>query len=279
ARVEKALRFIAEHQLDQPTLDEVAESMGLSPTHAQRIFTRWAGISPKKFLGFLTLEHAKALLADDASVLDAALDVGLSGPSRLHDLSLSIEGLTPGEAKSQGRDLTMAWGFHDTPFGEALFLASPRGLARLAFVVDGDRDRALDEARQRWPFSRFEERQDETATYVDRCFTQTAATAEPLPLLLQGSPFQIQVWRALLELQPGQVTSYGALARRIGKPGAARAVGTACARNRLGFIIPCHRVIREVGALGGYHWGLDRKRAILAWEQARNETSRQAASA
>ncbi len=268
ARVEKALRFIAENRIDQPRLEEVADAMGLSPTHAQRVFTRWAGISPKKFLGYLTLEHAKSLLAQDTSVLDAALDVGLSGPSRLHDLSLTIEGLTPGEYKAKGADLEMAWGFHDTPFGEALFVATSRGLARLAFVVDGDRRAALEEAQGQWPLSRFLERPEETRRYVGRCFGNANGSVAPMPLLLKGTAFQIQVWRALLGLKPGAVTSYGALARRIGRPGAARAVGSACGRNRLGYIIPCHRVIQEVGGLGGYHWGLERKQAMLALEHA-----------
>ncbi len=269
-RVEQALRFIAENRIDQPSLEVIAEAMGLSASHAQRIFTRWAGISPKKFLGYLTLEHAKASLKARGSVLDAALDAGLSGPSRLHDLCLTFEGMTPGEYKAKGAELTLSFGFHDTPFGEALALATLRGLCHLAFVIDGDRAQALDEAQQAWPLSPINENPKATAPLVAACFKPRSSTGEALTVIAKGTAFQIQVWKALLALPPGHPTTYGALAKAIGRPGAARAVGTACGHNRLGFVIPCHRVIREVGGLGGYHWGLERKQAIMAWEEARS---------
>lgn len=268
ARVERAIHWIAERRLEQPGLDEVAEAMGLSPAHAQRVFSRWAGVSPKRFLGLLTLEHAKGRLRAAESVMGAAFEAGLSGGSRLHDLFVQMEAMTPGQYKAEGHGLTLRWGVHPTPFGDALLVASDRGLCRLAFLNGAPADEALAEARADWPLSRFVDDPTATAGYVAGCFTGERAEA-PLRLLVKGSTFQVQVWRALLRIPAGATTSYGALARRIGAPGAVRAVGTACARNRLGVVIPCHRVIRETGLLGGYAWGLPRKQAVLVWEEAR----------
>ena len=269
-RVERAIRYLARNRLEQPSLDDVADVMGLSPSHAQRVFAGWVGVSPKQFLGLLTVEHAKALLRDAESVLGAALEVGLSGPSRLHDLFVRIEAITPGEYKAEGRGLTLRWAVHPTPFGDALFVASPRGLARLAFVTEGGPDGALDEAREDWPLSRFEHDPAATAGYAASAFASLAGGPAPAPvrLLVKGSPFQVQVWRALVRIPAGAAVSYGGLAKALGRPGASRAVGTACGRNRIGYLIPCHRVIRETGALGGYHWGLDLKQALLATESA-----------
>jgi AraC family transcriptional regulator of adaptative response/methylated-DNA-[protein]-cysteine methyltransferase len=266
-RVERAIRFIAANRLEQPTLENVADAMGLSPFHAQRVFRSWAGLSPKRFLGLLTVEHAKALLRADESVLGAAFEVGLSGGSRLHDLFVAFEAITPGAYKSQGADLVLRWGVHDTPFGPALFVTTERGLARLAFLDGGHLDAALAEARADWPLSRFVEDPAATAEAARVAFGPRAGD-EPLRLFAKGSPFQIQVWRALMRIPAGAATSYGDLAAELGRPGAARAVGRACGANRIGVLIPCHRVIRETGALGGYQWGLDRKQAVLAWESA-----------
>lgn len=267
-RVASAIRYIAERRLEQPTLEEVADAMGLSPFHAQRVFTRWAGLSPKRFLGFLTVEHAKALLRSAESVMGTAYEVGLSGSSRLHDLFLTFEAMTPGEYKAAGADLTLRYGVHDTPFGEALFVATDRGLTRLAFLADQGLEEALLEARADWPLSRFIE--DPAAT---RHLAQAAFALRnpdrPLPLVLKGTPFQIQVWRALLRIPEGVTVTYGDLAASVGRPGGARAIGRACATNRIGVLIPCHRIIRDTGALGGYHWGIERKQAMLAWETAR----------
>jgi AraC family transcriptional regulator of adaptative response/methylated-DNA-[protein]-cysteine methyltransferase len=267
-RVERAIRYLARNRLEQPSLEDVADVMGLSPFHAQRVFSGWVGVSPKQFLGLLTVEHAKALLRDAESVLGAALEVGLSGPSRLHDLFVKLEAITPGEYKAEGHGLTMRWGIHPTPFGDALFVASPRGLARLAFLAEEDPEAALAEAREDWPLSRFVEDPAATAPYAANAFANLDGGPAPSPIrvLVKGSPFQVQVWRALLRIPAGAAVSYGGLAKAIGQPGASRAVGTACGRNRVGYLIPCHRVIRETGALGGYHWGVDLKRTLLATE-------------
>jgi AraC family transcriptional regulator, regulatory protein of adaptative response / methylated-DNA-[protein]-cysteine methyltransferase len=269
-RVERAIRYLARNRLEQPSLEDVADVMGLSPFHAQRVFSGWVGVSPKQFLGLLTVEHAKALLRDAESVLGAALEVGLSGPSRLHDLFVKLEAITPGEYKAEGQGLTMRWGIHPTPFGDALFVASPRGLARLAFLAEEAPGAALAEAREDWPLSRFVEDPRATAEHAASAFANLDGGPAPAPIrvLVKGSPFQVQVWRALLRIPAGAAVSYGGLAKAIGQPGASRAVGTACGRNRVGYLIPCHRVIRETGALGGYHWGLDLKRTLLATESA-----------
>ena len=269
-RVERAIRYLARNRLEQPSLEDVADVMGLSPFHAQRVFSGWVGVSPKQFLGLLTVEHAKALLRDAESVLGAALEVGLSGPSRLHDLFVKLEAITPGEYKAEGQGLTMRWGIHPTPFGDALFVASPRGLARLAFLAEEAPEAALAEAREDWPLSRFVEEPRATAEHAASAFASLDGGPAPAPIrvLVKGSPFQVQVWRALLRIPAGAAVSYGGLAKAIGQPGASRAVGTACGRNRVGYLIPCHRVIRETGALGGYHWGLDLKRTLLATESA-----------
>ncbi len=277
ARVERAIRFIEAHRLTQPKLDEVAEAMGLSPFHAQRLFTRWVGVSPKRFLGLLTVEHAKAALAARASVLDTAYDVGLSGPSRLHDLFVTYEALTPGEYKARGAGMTLRWGVHPTPFGEALLAVTERGVARLAFIAGDELADALDEVRKDWPASALVRDQDGTAAWLPRIFPG-GRSAEPLPLLAKGTAFQTQVWRALLRIPAGATMTYGELAAALGKPGAARAVGTACKVNPIAFLIPCHRVIRATGALGGYRWGLVRKRAMLAWEAARCQEEGRAAA-
>lgn len=269
-RVERAIRYLARNRLEQPRLEEVADVMGLSPFHAQRVFSSIVGVSPKQFLGLLTVEHAKALLRDAESVLGAALEVGLSGPSRLHDLFVKIEAITPGEYRAEGKGLTMRWGIHPTPFGEALFVASERGLARLAFLADAGPGGALAEAQADWPLSSFVEDRKATAAYAARAFRNLTGADLPAPfrVLVKGSPFQIQVWRALVRIPQGMAVSYGSFAKALGHSGAARAVGSAVGRNRIGYLIPCHRVIRETGALGGYHWGLDLKRSMLAAEIA-----------
>jgi AraC family transcriptional regulator of adaptative response/methylated-DNA-[protein]-cysteine methyltransferase len=269
ARVERAIRYLDRHREAQPDLDAVAAVMGLSPGHAQRVFARWAGVSPKQFLGLLTVEAAKARLQEAESLLGTALDVGLSGPSRLHDLFLKVEAMTPGEYKAQGAAMTMRWAVHPTPFGEALLVATEHGLARLAFRAGETVDEALAEARAAWPLSTFTHDPEATAGYAERIFAGPDGPPDrPLRVLVKGGPFQVQVWRALLRIPPGTTVTYGGLARALGKPGAARAVGTACAQNRIAYLIPCHRVIRETGALGGYRWGLAMKRAMLAREAA-----------
>jgi AraC family transcriptional regulator of adaptative response/methylated-DNA-[protein]-cysteine methyltransferase len=269
-RIERAIRFIDAHVVDQPSLEDVAREIGLSPFHAQRLFTRWAGISPKRFLGLLTVGHAKAALQAGESVLDATYEVGLSGPSRLHDLFVSYEAMTPGEYKLQGASLVIRYGVHPTPFGDALLLATERGIAGLSFV-EGSLDEALEEARAAWPLSRLVEDRTTTASLIGPLFDGRGGA--PARLLLKGTNFQVKVWSALLRVPPGRVVSYMDLASAIGQPRAVRAVGNALAHNPVGFVVPCHRVIRATGALGDYRWGQVRRRALLAWEAARAEAA------
>ena len=271
-RIAAAIRFIAENRLEQPDLASVAAAVGLSKYHFQRLFVRWAGVSPKQFLAHLTVGHAKELLRQGESVLHAALDAGLSGPGRLHDLFLGSEAMTPGDYKRQGADLTIRHGLQPTPFGDALVVLTERGVCGFEFV-DGSADQALAAARAEWPLGGFVADQDETAALVARLFTPDAAGPA---LLLRGSRFQTKVWSALLHHEPGQAVSFGGLAGAIGAPGAARAVGQAVAHNPLALLVPCHRVLKQNGAIEGYRWGDERKRALLAWEAVRSE-QRQAA--
>ncbi len=269
-RVGDAIHYLDENFRDQPSLDDLAEHVGLSPYHLQRVFTRWAGVSPKKFLQLVTHAHAREILTDAETVLDTAYEVGLSGPSRLHDLFVTVEAMSPGEVKRLGADLTLRYGFHTCPFGEALYVMSDRGLAGLAFA-DGlgfTREMAIEDMRGRWPLATFIEDPSASAGLSQRIFE---ADGGNVPVFLIGTSFQVQVWRALLRIPLGSATTYETIAREVGKPKAMRAVGTAVGRNPISFLIPCHRVLRKSGALGGYHWGLTRKRAILAWEGAKSE--------
>ena len=269
-RMARAIRFLAEHYRDQPRLEEAAASAGLSPFHFQRLFTRYVGVSPKNFVGHLTLEQAKSDLASGASVLDAALDAGLSGPSRLHDLALKIEAMTPGDYAKGGAGLTITYGFHPCPFGIALVMATPRGLCGLGFGDEGEEKAMLADMESRWPRAHFVEDDAATAAMARRVFAATGSDT-PLGLHLLGTPWQIKVWQALLAIPSGKVTTYGSIARKLAAPRASRAVGTAVGRNPISLLIPCHRVLGSDGALHGYHWGLVRKRAMLAVEASRAE--------
>jgi len=261
-RIARAIRYIAAHRLDQPDLDAVAAHVGLSPYHFQRLFTRWAGVSPKRFLGFLTVQHARALLAQDASVLDAALDVGLSGPSRLHDLFVSFEAMTPGEAKNGGASLTINYSVLDTPFGAAVAMTTPKGICGLEFIELHEDPRAR--AQQRWPGAHLVKGFE--PDLAERLFAPTPQS--PIRLHLKGTNFQIQVWQALMSIAPGRLTTYKRIAERVCSAKAARAVGGAVGANPVAVLIPCHRVIKESGAVEGYRWGSERKRALIAWEGA-----------
>jgi AraC family transcriptional regulator of adaptative response/methylated-DNA-[protein]-cysteine methyltransferase len=268
-RIELAIAYLEERALDQPSLDEVAEHIGLSSYHFQRLFKSWAGVSPKRFLQYLTIENAKRLLRESVSVLDTALDVGLSGPGRLHDLFVSVEAMTPGEFKAQGKDLRISHGFHETPFGECLLAATPRGICSLAFVEPETRSAALNELQENWLEATLVEDQNAGKVTIKHIFGQTHVQAQtPLKVILHGTNFQVKVWEALLRIPEGAVVSYGSLAETIGHPGAHRAVGTAVGHNPVGYLIPCHRVLRANGEVGGYHWGTTRKKAILAREAA-----------
>ncbi len=272
-RIEKAIQFLTENYHQQPSLGEVARSVNLSEFHFQRLFRRWAGISPKRLVQFLTLEHAKQALEESRSVLDAAYDAGLSSPSRLHDLFVTAEAMTPGEFKAKGAGIEISYGFHASPFGECLLAVTERGICGLGFVGEDGRSQALEDFKQRWPAATFRENSRKTRSYIDGIFSSKqrngANGANPVRLLLMGTKFQIKVWEALLRIPSGAVVSYEDLARRVGKPSAARAVGSAVGRNPISFVIPCHRAIRKMGITGDYHWGAVRKKAILAWEAAR----------
>ncbi|MEM7505839.1 MAG: bifunctional helix-turn-helix domain-containing protein/methylated-DNA--[protein]-cysteine S-methyltransferase [Pseudomonadota bacterium] len=262
-----ALRHIEEHAADQPSLDEVAEAIGLSTAHFQKVFSQWVGVSPKRYLQYLTLDHARHLLEERFTVLDAALETGLSSPGRLHDLFVRWEAMTPGEYARNGKGLTIRWDWFDTPFGEALVMATDRGICGMAFTAETGRDLALADMRGRWPAAVYEQNGGPMRAWVEAAFGGKGEVS----LLLCGAPFQIHVWQALLQIPSGHVTTYSEIARHIGKPRAVRAVGSAVGRNPVSWLIPCHRAMRRDGALGGYHWGLPLKRAMMAWESARLE--------
>jgi AraC family transcriptional regulator of adaptative response/methylated-DNA-[protein]-cysteine methyltransferase len=274
--VRAAIEFISTRWKDQPSVAQIAGHVGLSESHLTHLFRRWAGLSPKAFLQALTLDHARALLRDKASVLDAAYEVGLSGPGRLHDLFVTHEAMTPGEFKVGGGGLAMRYGFHASPFGEAIVVATSRGLAGLGWVDDGDvdggksaggREGALADMVRRWPKATFVRDDDATASYAARAFDADRWRADsPLRVVLIGTDFEVTVWKTLLRIPVGRATTYGVIAERLGKPKAARAVGAAVGRNPISFVVPCHRVLGGSGALTGYHWGLTRKQAIIGWE-------------
>jgi len=275
ARMAEAISFLDENQMSQPRLDDVADAMGLSPFHAQKIFSRWAGVSPKRLLALLTHAQARKGLDDGLPLLDAAFDAGLSGPGRLHDLFVSVEAMTPGEVKKKGEGLEIRYGWHDTPFGAGLYMTTPRGLCGLAFADPGTEVTALEDMCARWPNATFIHDNMVTAPFAARVFSREVHE-EPLKVLLGGTPFQLQVWRALLEIPVGETVSYSHIAKQVSAENAVRAVGSAVGRNPISFLIPCHRVLRQTKALGGYHWGLTRKKALLAWEAAGTEMSAEA---
>jgi AraC family transcriptional regulator of adaptative response/methylated-DNA-[protein]-cysteine methyltransferase len=265
----RAIRYLADHYLEQPSLEEAASTAGLSPYHFQRLFTRYIGVSPKNFVGHLTLGHAKAALASGSSVLGAALDSGLSGPSRLHDLCLKIEAMTPGDYARGGAGLAIDYAFQPCPFGTALLMATDRGLCGLAFADDGDENSVLNDMKARWPNATYRESNAHMCLFAERIFDADRRSDVPIGLHLLGTPWQIKVWEALLAIPSGSVTTYHAIARAMHNEKASRAVGTAVGRNPISYLIPCHRVLGSDGALHGYHWGVSRKRAMLAVEAAR----------
>jgi AraC family transcriptional regulator of adaptative response/methylated-DNA-[protein]-cysteine methyltransferase len=266
-RIARAIDFIRSQAGSQPSLAEVAAAIGLSPFHLQRLFSRWAGISPKRFLQALTVEHAKARLRDRADVLTATLDVGLSSPGRLHDLFVALEAMTPGEYKERGAGLAIRHGFGPTPLGTCFVASTGRGICALEFA-DSPSDRAEITSRfqREWSQARRQEDPGAAAATLARVFARGSRPAQPLSVLVRGTNFQIQVWRALLEIPRGTATTYLGVARQIGRPTATRAVAGAVAANRVGILIPCHRVLRHDGRLGGYRWGETRKLAALLWE-------------
>lgn len=274
-RIARVIRRLNRDRIGQPSLGDLASSAGLSPFYFHRLFTRWAAITPKDFLQCLTLSHAKVRLREGASVLEASLDSGLSGPGRLHDLCIHLEAASPGEWKSGGVGWTLSAGFVSTPFGRGLLVESPRGICHLSFVDPGAENKSLADLRKDWPEAKIRRDDALAAKLATRIFRRTR-TRPGLRAFVRGTAFQVRVWRALLQVSKGTVVSYGNLAAAAGCPAAARAVGTAMGHHSLAYLIPCHRVIRETGVVGQYRWGSVRKQAILAWERATRLTEKSA---
>ena len=265
--VRRAIAHIRGNWQRQPEIADIAEAAGVTPTELHHLFRRWAGLTPKDFVQALTLDRARALLRDSASVLDATYEVGLSGPGRLHDLFVTHEAVSPGEWKAGGESLTMRYGFHPSPFGNALVMATRRGLAGLAFADPGEEEAVLADLKARWPKATYVEDAVGTAPLARRIFDSTEwRSGAPLRVVLIGTDFEVRVWEALLKVPMGCLTSYSDIAAKICAPTAARAVGAAVGRNPVSFVVPCHRVVGKSGSLTGYHWGLTRKRAMLGWE-------------
>ena len=267
-RIAAAIQFIERNIPNQPTLAEIASELGMSRFHFQRLFQRWAGVSPKRFLQFLTVEYAKQLLQQSRSVLDTTYDLGLSGPARLHDHFVALEAVTPGEYKNRGAGLKIRYGVHPSPFGSTFLAVTERGVCWLSFPPDGSSQVELGALRRFWQGAEFLADEKGTGVVSEQIFNREENRDAPLTVLVKGTNFQINVWKALLRIPPGLLCSYHQIARAIGAPSASRAVGGAIAANSVGYLIPCHRVVRKVGAVGNYRWGDIRKRAVIAWESS-----------
>jgi AraC family transcriptional regulator of adaptative response/methylated-DNA-[protein]-cysteine methyltransferase len=268
--VRRAIAYVSERFRDQPETEAIARAVGSNPRALTELFRRWCGLTPKEFLQAVTLDHARKVLRETPSVLEATYELGLSGPGRLHDLFVVHEAMSPGEWKTGGAGLLIAYGLHPSPFGTALVFASERGLCGLAFADRGEEAAALADMRARWPNARLVEDRARTLPYARRVFDPALwREDEPLRVVLIGTDFEIRVWDTLLSIPFGATATYANVAQRIGRPKAARAVGAAVGKNPVSFVVPCHRVMGSSGALTGYHWGLTRKRAILGWEAAR----------
>ena len=267
--VAAAIRYLEANFRRQPSLDDLAAHLNLSPFHLQRLFKRWAGISPKRFVQYLTVDYARRLLAEEQSVLAATYEAGLSSPSRLHDLFTSVDAVTPGEFKQKGAGLEIGYGFHETPFGECLLATTNRGICDLAFLGEGGREAALETLRRRWSGATLLEQPEATRALAAAIFS-SEPDAEPgrIPLVLEGTNFQVKVWEALLAIPAGHAASYEDVAASMGRPTAVRAVASAVAANHIAYLIPCHRVVRQNGDTGEYRWSATRKKALLGWEAA-----------
>ncbi len=265
--VRRAIGHIRGHWREQPDIEAIAEAAGVTATELHHLFRRWCGLTPKAFVQALTLDGARQLLRDSASVLDATYEVGLSGPGRLHDLFVTHEAMSPGEWKSGGEGLTILFGFHPSPFGSALVMATERGLAGLAFADPGEEKSALADMKGRWPRATYVEDSARTAAIARRIFDPTQWNPQqPLRVVLIGTDWEVRVWEALLEIPMGRLATYSGIAGKLAAPKAARAVGAAVGKNPVSFVVPCHRVVGKAGDLTGYHWGITRKRAMLGWE-------------
>lgn len=267
-RIEKAISYITTHIKDQPTLDAIAKAVGISPHHFQRMFIAWAGVSPKKFTQYLNLQYAKALLTkEDSNLLDTSYEVGLSGTSRLHDLFIKIEGMTPGEYKNGGKGLTINYSFANSPFGQVIVASTRQGICHIAF--DNDEAKSLSNLTKRFPHAQYYPVIDQFQQHALAIFQDNKKPSNQLTLHLNGTAFQLKVWEALLKIPMGALTTYGTIAKSINSPKASRAVGTAVGSNPVALLIPCHRVIQKSGLIGGYMWGTTRKSAIIGWEAAK----------
>ena len=272
-RIAKAIYFVNSHAGQQPTLDEIAAHVHLSPYHFQRMFTHWAGVTPKRYLQILTVERAKKLLQEARPILDVTHEVGLSSGSRLYDHFISLEAVTPGEFKKQGTGLTIEYSVHETPFGSAFIATTARGICKFTFLDVSNVEQEIQDLAKRWPNAHITSTSKHTTAIIDSMFSKNQSLERPLSLLVSGTNFQVNVWRALLQIPSGNIASYSKVAASIGRPKSARAVGTAIGANPIAFLIPCHRVIQQSGKLGGYHWGETRKHAIHLWEAARTGLS------
>ncbi len=271
-RIEQAIRFLERNFSQQPSLKEVADHIGLSEFHFQRLFKRWAGISPKRFLQILTAQFCGSLLRDSNSILDTSLEAGLSSSSRLHDLMVNVYAMTPGDYREFGKDLSIQYGWHPSPFGVCLMGITEKGLCWLSFHSDKS---GLQDLEHEWKAAKFKENPDAAREVIQQIFHHSNGVENSIALHLKGTNLQIRVWKALLSLTKGEVASYTQIAQMAERPLAVRAVASAVGRNSISYLIPCHRVIRATGAIGGYRWGVTRKRALLAWETAQQETNSQ----
>lgn len=269
-KIAKAIEFIVAHAKDQPSLLEVAEEVSISQFHFQRVFTEWAGVSPKKFLQFITAGYLKEKIRESSNLVELAELAGLSSQSRVYDHFISIEAVTPQEFKSSGKGLDISYGIHPTPFGECFVAVTDRGICAMAFIDEAGREAELIALAKKWHYANIKQDQMLTESYVSRIFQPASNALEKLPILVQGTNFQLKVWEALLSIPKGAVTTYQQIAQSIGHPAAVRAVGSAVGDNPIAYLIPCHRVIRKEGLLGEYRWGSLRKKALIGWEAARS---------
>ena len=267
-RIAEAIEYLTQNFKEQPALDDVAQKVHLSPFHFQRLFSEWAGVSPKKFLQFLTIDYAKTILKEkEATVFDAAFETGLSGTGRLHDLFIKIEGMTPGEYKNGGADLQINYSYAESPFGNLIVASTPKGICHMAFA--DDEEQALKELKQHFPKALYRQMLDLTQQNALYIFSHDWSKLDQIKLHLKGTAFQLKVWETLLKIPVGGLSTYKTVAQNMDNPNALRAVGTAIGRNPVAFIIPCHRVIQSAGTFGNYHWGSTRKTAIIGWEAAK----------
>ncbi len=271
-RIQNAIEYLVDNFKSQPSLQEVAAHVHLSPHHFQRLFTEWAGVSPKKFLQFLTVDYLKERIQHSQNIAQMADMAGLSSPSRVYDLFVNIEGVTPATFKNKGAGLTIFYGYHDSPFGNCFLAATDKGICGITFLQEENKVAEFELFAKKWDFAQLVEDATFTQPFIDQIFNKATNKGEKLNVLVQGTPFQIKVWEALLNIPQGNLTTYQYIAESIDKPKAVRAVGTAIGKNPIGYLIPCHRVIRKEGKLGHYRWGSGRKKAIIGWEMAKEES-------